>query len=83
LGIIKALTGHAASHNWLARLDAGAGEEREFDPVTGLVGYFDSLRIVRIFWLGSEDDFLGARAALRGDTANWRDWSAVYPAFRA
>lgn len=83
--IMKALARPVSSesHNWVARLDDGAGDEREFAPVTGLAVYFDSLRIIRIFWLGSEHDFLGARAELRGLTQDWRDWSAAYPAFTA
>ncbi len=83
-GVLQALRGRHAPiyENWVARLDDAPPGERDFAPVTALACYFDSLKLIRIFWAGAEADFEAARLALLDATLRWRDWSRVYPRFR-
>jgi len=65
------------AESYLAALDDGPAQQREFGSMTSIAVYLAPLHTLKILWIGTEADFSDARDDIRAQTSDWTDWAAI------
>ena len=79
---LKTIRSMPDPHSYLAKIQVGPDQAREFGDYCGIAVYFDPLHLMEILWVGPEVDLEQGWEMLRSQTGGFRDWSKLRPEYQ-